>query len=634
MKEGLLKTRTKTFDDYIASLHITKEYKAYLTDKHLKDANPEYYQSYPELFSDYFDVDPDVIGQLNHAGYLFYLSVLKLDGLIDDRRIDYLPLVLTCQEESLKILATIFGLENEFWKLWNQRKMEYFVANQNEKKLSSLLEVNEDDFINLADGKSCFGKVAIDCLYALNKENKEIYERLLTSHAYFSAAFQINDDIQDIKEDYLKGQFNYAVYTLKSHEIKLDDIEKAEKLMYIRGISKSLYVLGIQYCEKALSEIDQLGPSKWRDTILRTKKTFETAITEADNYLYKLRAEVLLSRTKNTNNTLEMAISKGIEFIESQQDQNGCWKEYINQGGLSTYWATGFILSKLSSSARLKNSMNISVGKALSYLQSNEALSVSYNETWIEDCDSTTFTMLSFILNDIAISEARINRWLDYQHPNGGFSTYHNEIYLKSSLQDRNLTDVKGWLQPHYCVSSVALFLMTLSDNIGKNEKNRLITFLHTEKANSYWWIDDVYSYYYLAQSYFNLGKIDKVQKIQETIRTKINSRGAFITEKYGENIFVTGLALDIFLLNNPDLTTIENVKNYLLENQYEDGSWDNSSALQVPDPNFLFVNETVFPVSEMGVDVRAKEFNRLFTTATVLKALDNYERKFNPTII
>ena len=111
----------------------------------------------------------------------------------------------------------------------------------------------------------------------------------------------------------------------------------------------------------------------------------------------------------------------------------------------------------------------------------------------------------------------------------------------------------------------------------------------------------------------------------------KQNKNGSF-SDAYGESFFYTGFALEILLLatgNNLDLQ-IEKTISFLLKNQFTDGSWDNSNALQVPDAQDIIPVNAYFPVATYGVNVRAKEFNRLFTTSSILKSLSIYGTKSN----
>ena len=68
---------------------------------------------------------------------------------------------------------------------------------------------------------------------------------------------------------------------------------------------------------------------------------------EIDNYLEILTSEVSLSNEIHSENSIKNSMFSAIEFVKSKQQDNGCWREYINQGGISNTWSTAFILSKI-----------------------------------------------------------------------------------------------------------------------------------------------------------------------------------------------------------------------------------------------------------------------------------------------
>lgn len=73
------------------------------------------------------------------------------------------------------------------------------------------------------------------------------------------------------------------------------------------------------------------------------------------------------------------------------------------------------------------------------------------------------------------------------------------------------------------------------------------------------------------------------------------------------------------------------NIQKALLQSQFSDGSWQNSSCLLVPEPKYhKKVKVDQFPINTVGTNVRGREFNRLFTTSTVLKSLVEYDRRIN----
>ena len=370
-------------------------------------------------------------------------------------------MISICQEESIKILTSFFGLEGNFWNFWNERKNEYFYAVSLEKTLLEKADVSINEYETLADCKSSFGKIAIDCLYNLDNQNNKDYKLLLLSHKYFSVAFQLNDDIQDFKNDIINGQFNFAVYLLKKQNIEINDPAVLEKYFYIRGVSKQLYNLGIQYCIKSLDIVRSIDVPKWKSVLNDTIKSFNSAIIEVDNYIEILTSEILQPVNNLLDNNVGNSIKNACNYIKSQQQPNGCWREYVNQGGISDIWATSFILSKISESDILKMIFQSEISKSIDFLVNikNQRL-WGYNTTWIEDADSTNFAFLSFFFNKVEISPALYKNWIKFQQYDYGFSTYSNSQTLLKSLDDRNISNVDGWTKSQNCVSAVSFYFL------------------------------------------------------------------------------------------------------------------------------------------------------------------------------
>ncbi|MET0944474.1 MAG: hypothetical protein ABWY22_03620 [Flavobacterium sp.] len=249
------------------------------------DSNPAYYQNYPSLFSKAFLITKIDLDYLDSAGYLYYQATLFSDHLIDENEIVQFPLITICQEESVKILTSIYGLKSSFWELWNKRKAEYLEAIYIEKEIRHKAIVTIEEYEILADKKAAFGKIALDCLFTLDNKDESLYQQLLLSHKYFSIAFQLNDDIQDFKEDLKNNQFNWAIYLLQKQNLSHTDRHLLEKYLYIRGISKEIYQLGIQYCDKALTIVENIEVPEWKEILIYTRTTFRQAILEIDNYL-------------------------------------------------------------------------------------------------------------------------------------------------------------------------------------------------------------------------------------------------------------------------------------------------------------------------------------------------------------
>lgn len=304
---------------------------------HLKteDKNPKFYQKYPKLFESYYQgIKSETIDNLCKAGYFYYHSVLCLDTVIDDNNFNEIPQMLALQEESIKLLTSVFGLKSHFWGLWNQRKREYFEAVKIEKSLSQSNSVDFEAYQDLADKKSAFGKVAIDSLFTLhhNKDN-ETYQKLLLSHKYFSTGFQLYDDVKDFKEDFEKGQFNYSIEQLKK-EVNFDqyknNVEILNKLLFIKGIGQEILSQSISQFERAEKILNELNAkSEWLTIVLEMKATIENYLDITNGYLLTISAKLELKNQQSCtysffdfNEIEETVIKNGLAFIKSDFQQN------------------------------------------------------------------------------------------------------------------------------------------------------------------------------------------------------------------------------------------------------------------------------------------------------------------------
>ncbi|AWK04370.1 hypothetical protein HYN56_09020 [Flavobacterium crocinum] len=620
------------FKSYIEKLDLLHSFKSQILEEDFINKNPVYYQNYPSLFSKSFSIATDDLELLDIAGYLYYQATIFTDLLIDEGDFSKFPLIGICQEESIKILTSIYGLESDFWRYWNLRRNEYLQAVYLEKSFLQRENMRIEEYEELADKKSAFGKVAIDCLHNLDSENNKVYQKLLLSHKYFSTAFQLNDDIQDFKRDLKKGQFNWANYLLKKQNIDSQNPEVLEKYLYIRGISRDIYGLGISYCDKALKLVENIIVPDWIKVLNDTKKRFVMAIKEIDNYLEILTAEINLSDVKKEKNDVQCAISNSIEFIKKRQNEDGSWREYVNQGGISNIWATAFLTAKISENSYLKIVFENEILKSLKFFIENTKNNLwSYNSTWIEDADSTNFALLSLLQNNVEIDVNIISHLIKYQNETGGFSTYNDKKYLIQSLEDNNITDVSGWTSSHNCVSAVSFYFLALYNQKSTSFLNLRNYFEidFEKKTDSYWWTSSLYTLNYLAKTYYHLEEFEKLNWIIMETEKLQNDNGSF-GDKYGESKFYTALGIEILLLGSSSKLKTQKGISYLLENQFDDGSWENSNALQVPNSKSLKPDELMYPISSFGMNVRAKEFNRLFTTISVLQTLSKYERRYN----
>ena len=69
----------------------------------------------------------------------------------------------------------------------------------------------------------------------------------------------------------------------------------------------------------------------------------------------------------------------------------------------------------------------------------------------------------------------------------------------------------------------------------------------------------------------------------------------------------------------------------FLLKNQFIDGSWDNSYGMRIPSPEIIKpIDKDFIKIKTYGTNCRQLEFNRLFTTSICLNTIYKYQEKLN----
>lgn len=650
-----------TYSSYIDSLTLPIEIKSILRSDGINHAS--YYLFYPQLFKEAFYIkDSEKVNLLSIAGFLFYKSLIYVDKIVDNQTSDeikgqYFQLSLVCQEESIKILASLFPIENEFWKHWNNRKLEYISAQKAEKKDYS--ELDSETFFNIADNKSAFGKVAIDSLALLSNqmELSKAYQALLKSHRYFSIGRQLYDDVSDVKEDFVNKQANYAIYKLrhiceeKGINFQKLDAVYLEKYLYVLGVSEEILYEAINHFDQAISIVESFvgSSSIWIETIKAYSEITKRLIVKQSAYIKQIKSQVELSNKKIetqrdfSKRTIEDRITQGLEFVNKKLLEDGNWEEYINSAGASNTWATSFISSFLYEVVDSRKIINFD--KIKSFLLSKYEKEFSYNDFAPRDGDSTTFGLLALYQMGVDI-KSKLPTWIKYQHINGGFSTYIAEDRgdLKELMGSYKESDFGMWENPQICVSAVALYLMQLlKHNYNLEEKvNSLKYFILNAHKNSiwdsYWWTSPFYSTSFIIKASFMNNDKDLQSPCINAIKNilQLQSRsGAFGDSFIPESSFYTGLVIDSLCCSDTIITrnlpAIEKSITWIINNQYRDGSWLESHAMRLPSFRTVTQNVTkLWPVSRTGLNVRAVEFNRLFSTAVCISALNSYaQRRF-----
>lgn len=395
--ETPFKLQYEIFISYVYSRsYLSEQLKKIMVDKSFFDKNPRFYLYYPFLFAKPEMISKKRIEKLSIAGTLIYKSTLFKDEIIDTTKVnaELFSLTTVLQEEAFKILVEEIGEDEKFWALWQKRKEEYFNGAKLDKTTCSINSINE--FEEICDLKSSIGKIGIDCLYYNSDINELELSELYLPHKYFYVAFQIIDDITDIEEDISNKQFNIAYHELiketKTNKSEFKNFEEIKTLLYLSGVANQLRNRALLYLEKSEKIARNLGLQLWTSEIQRLYNTILSQILNTDGYiLFSKRNEPKLFLSNQ-----EKSISKAIKFIEEKQNSNGSWNEILNSSGVSDVWSTAFILYFLSQNEVRKYIDVQKLTCAADFLEMQNG-KWGYNQYWIEDCDSTSFSLLALL---------------------------------------------------------------------------------------------------------------------------------------------------------------------------------------------------------------------------------------------
>jgi hypothetical protein len=642
-----MKTNKLPHLEYAKSLLTLEQLKASIIMQIEGEPN-EFYLHYVSLFAKH---DTTTIEQINIAGYFYYLYALQMDKAIDrdvpsEERARILFLSDILHEENTKILTHYFGIDSLIWKLKAKRRAEYIGSISQHKNF--LYPLSQSEFENLADAKSALGKIAIDCVYLLDKLPTDEHEKLLISHKYFSCGLQIYDDIKDIKEDILNQQNNYAIteflkqYPDEEHENMISNPDRLNKMIFYTGSAKTLLLKATDYLQKAYQIIDNEQYPHWVDAIYSIEMEIRKFINGIDFLSKKVSIKSKLSQEKSDfkivdselNYYLPDSIFKALEFIENQQSENGDWEDMPVNGSYSGYWTIGYVLYSI---RNLRGLHQININQSIRYLQTKDTTIYPYFQNWIEDADSTNFALLGLAVNGI-FPKHEYQELFHYQLPDGGITTYNDGERLYSFVKsDSAIKDVSGWTQSFVCVSAATLLLIA-NETEYNYQKDLLTQYLLAQQNKdglwySYWWTSPIYATSLIIQANAKMNHAllnDACELALSKMMENQQPSGAFGDDFLADHPFYTAMIVSAICAKESYYKKYQpqvlKALQWLLENQMTDGSWQSAVSLRIPPADCLNPAEVGnWRKSDLGQNALIEDIHRIITSATVLDALATY---------
>ncbi|MCJ7467959.1 MAG: terpene cyclase/mutase family protein [Maribacter sp.] len=579
------------------------------------DRSPKFYKNYPRLFSNYFDaIDEEILCQLSQAGYLYYHATLLVDGLIDDKEFDQLPLIMHLQEETIKSLTSIYGAKSIFWNFWNNRKKEYFKAVETEKKLSYDRAIRFTEYADLADQKTAFGKVAIDCIYLLsNQKDDALYHALVKSHYYFSLGFQLYDDVKDYSEDIKKGQFNWAIYEQRKmmNDAPLNsDYGVLHKLLFINGIGQKILGKSISCFRRALEILDPYIESEWKGIVLETKEIIENYLDSTEGYVRTIEKKVQIKRQGTVDysffrygKTRDKVLKNGLDFIKKSFLENYAELKHI------------MFLSK---SEGFQNEQEIHSSDVFQRALLNECL--------IAICKENNFNSTKFFERECQYLVAQRNR-----DAIGGWSYFPSVVEIAADIDDLGqmiqlfIACGKSSLVDAYCMQAIqiALSQRTCSNGgletwiIPKENQNAIQQkqdLFNTSKWGKGPDIEVVANFMYALHQFDSIKYLNPIKNAIKFIVENQNEQGYWDSRWYYGRYYGTYVCLRLFK-EYKDLFPAYMLKaiEYIIDHQNKDGGFSTEPG-KTSDPlatAFALLSLKLFLNSEHRASMRAENYLR-----------------------
>lgn len=626
----------------------------------------KYYLLYPDLFYQPFfdkavDYTDEKLNKLSIAGYCVFLYASVSDNQLDqkdnlEKAMDESALA-AFKDTFQALLLELFPVDSYFWHQFDQHKKSFYSAALEDGEYTQALLANQgnlvaapriswEDYIRLAIRKSAFGKAALDALFVLSGANRqEVYTTLLESHRYFTIAATIQDDIQDFTEDLLNPQINYA-HTCLLNKISSTngtvpgDPDRLKKLFYLNGTATELLDLAIEQLDKAEALVADLEVPLWKLFVRQRKRELVFYRLSAQTFVTKFKRSFTLSRQKASQNSPEDAIQAGLNFLQKEYQSAGCWSDFdLLTAGMSNVWVTAYLAAPLHEAGF--ETFDYPDIKQFLLSHKSEGKLWGYNKYWVSDMDSTTCTlnMLSTLSCNIT-KELRL--WAAAQNPDGGFPTY---VASSGILEDMGLSgtsgaDEAGWTQSHVCVSALAFYFVTKQKLESALQYEQLLRFLLEKQDkdglwNAYWWTSPLYASSYMVKGLLLTNDPAHRQAIERACAGMCalqQANGAFLNNQGMESALFTALFIDA-VCSSPDLLkknlcAVEHSVQWLLTQQYADGSFESSLCLRVPSSNL----QDPAAVSNWDTDLASNEnalrtdFMRNFSTGVCVLALHKFQ--------
>lgn len=596
----------------------------------------------------FYGVSDHDLQLISKSSYQYFRALLIIDGVIDeDLPKKSLVESLFLLEASVLQLAEVFPLRHPFWDSFEILKKKYFKIILLEKELfKTPFQVKEEDFLKIAEGKSVVSHAVVLALNEAAKSesgSSQTTQELMNCLKFIHIGFQCLDDTDDFLKDLDSGQPTYAqtlvlkkIGTVMGESL---DHDLSHRFFYTSGIASDLLSMALEYFKLAKSIASQYNLEQLCQFLHTEIDKTKEQIREVGLLIQKTKDKSSLSNIKfvtlnaTDNSDLNSQMNIGLSFIKSCLPEGGVFTDFMTTAGASDIWVTSFISVMLRG---LVDSNQLIQSLKSSGVFSNECNLVSYNSTIGADGDSLTFNLAARKVLGVHIADEMVNGWLEHRSESGGWYTYLDDNYLKKRL-GLDEVSVNGWVKNnHQCVSASACFTLSLFPEY-KDLYYRSAEYLSAATQQdgslfSYWWSSRVYAtaWKIIAFAQDNLLR-NEASESMEWLLANQDPEGYWRDEIFGQpSNFFTALAAKALLCAGLTLQNkgLKLALEFLKNSQMSDGSWPSTRILTIPATDVVNSQSVKkWRKSSFGVNTVVDDHRRLFTTASVLSTLSDYNK-------
>jgi hypothetical protein len=257
----------------------------------------------PLLFSQALGntVKEDKLVKVSAAGFLHFVSVLKIDDAFDNpkKQVDRfnLVLMLTIQEQVQRILGSFFQRNTWFWKKWTEHHHVYYEHINRPFSSNELTGASFKEYSQSICNRNVLGLVALDAMFDPAKNTVEQYNKLKSIFDRFVLAYQLIDDARDVKEDMETGQLNYVrlVMTPAFKKQATVDAEELVKLFYVSGAYKKLYARAGRLLKEAQKTAGAMDATTWSHALEGVMRHVKMDFYNVNGFVRALNTRVALN---------------------------------------------------------------------------------------------------------------------------------------------------------------------------------------------------------------------------------------------------------------------------------------------------------------------------------------------------